>query len=31
MKILLDCLPKTEKPVKKDDGFNDFVLEREDI
>ena len=31
MKILLECLPKTEKPVKKDDGFNDFVLEREDI
>ncbi len=31
MKILLDCMPKTEKPVKKDDGFNDFVMGREDI
>lgn len=29
MKILLDCLPKTEKPVQKDDGFNDFVNERD--
>lgn len=25
MKILLDCLPRTEKPVVKDDGFDDFV------
>lgn len=31
MKILLDCLPKTEKPILKDDGFNDFVLGREDV
>lgn len=31
MKILVDCLPKTEKPIKKDDGFNDFVNGREDI
>lgn len=31
MKILLDCLPKTEKPITKDDGFNDFVLGREDV
>lgn len=31
MKILLDCMPKTEKPVKKDDGFNEFVAGREDI
>lgn len=25
MKILLDCLPKTEKPVAKEDDFLDFV------
>lgn len=31
MKILVDCLPKTEKPVQKEDGFNDFVMGREDI
>jgi hypothetical protein len=31
MKILLDCLPKTEKPILKDDGFNTFVLGREDV
>lgn len=32
MKILVDCLPKTEK-VKKatDDGFDAFVHEREDV
>lgn len=32
MKILVDCLPKTEKKVKdKDDGFDDFVEGREDV
>lgn len=31
MKILVECLPKTEKPVKKDDGFLDFVNGREDL
>lgn len=31
MKILLDCLPKTEKAIPKSDGFEDFVLGREDI
>lgn len=31
MKILVDCMPKQEKPVRKDDGFNDFVNGREDI
>ena len=29
MKILMDCLPKTERPEPKDDGFNDFVAERD--
>lgn len=29
MKILLDCLPKTEKPVPKEDGFEDFLRERD--
>lgn len=29
MKILMDCLPKTERPGPKDDGFNDFVAERD--
>lgn len=29
MKILMDCLPKTERPEPKDDGFNDFVEERD--
>lgn len=29
MKILLECLPKTEKPAPKDDGFEDFVRERD--
>lgn len=28
MKILVDCLPKTEKPVKRDDGFEDFIYGR---
>jgi hypothetical protein len=27
-KILLDCMPKTEKPVEKDDGFEDFLRGR---
>ena len=31
MKILLDCLPKTQaEPAKKSDGFEDFILSRED-
>ena len=29
MKILVDCLPKTEKPAPKDDGFDDFVSGRD--
>lgn len=28
MKILLDCLPKTEKTIEKEDGFEDFVRKR---
>ena len=32
MKILVDCLPKTEKTVVvEDDGFEDFVNGREDV
>lgn len=31
MKILLDCMPKTEKIQPKDDGFDDFVNGREDV
>lgn len=33
MKILVDCLPKTEKVrvTEEDDGFDSFVNEREDI
>lgn len=31
MKILLDCLPKTEKAPPKSDGFDDFVMGREDV
>lgn len=31
MKILLDCLPKSEKAATKSDGFDDFVNEREDV
>lgn len=32
MKILLDCLPKTERTKKVlDDGFDSFVREREDL
>ena len=30
MKILVECLPKTEKPVARDDGFEDFVNGRDD-
>ncbi|BCK01421.1 hypothetical protein [Anaerocolumna chitinilytica] len=31
MKILLDCMPKSEKSVnEKDDGFNQFVGDRDD-
>ncbi len=31
MKILVDCLPKTEKTIQaKDDGFEDFVNGRDD-
>lgn len=29
MKILMDCLPKTEKQIHKDDGFEDFVMGRD--
>lgn len=28
MKILMDCLPKTERAEPKDDGFKDFVVRR---
>ncbi len=28
MKILVDCMPKTEKPVEKDDGFIEFLQEK---
>lgn len=31
MKILVDCLPKTEKPVNKDDGFDEFVHGRKEV
>ena len=31
MKILVDCLPKTTKAAEKDDGFNDFVMNRSEI
>ena len=30
MKILLDCMPKTEKPMQRGDGFEDFVNGRDD-
>ena len=30
MKILVDCLPKTEKPLPKNDGFEDFINGRDD-
>ena len=29
MKILTECLPKTEKPLKTDDGFEDFLKGRD--
>lgn len=29
MKILVDCLPKMEKQIRKDDGFNEFVNGRD--
>lgn len=29
MKILTDCLPKQEKPVRKEDDFRDFVMGRD--
>lgn len=28
MKILVDCLPKTERAAPKDDGFQDFIKGR---
>lgn len=28
-KILVDCLPKTEKPAKEDDGFDNFLQGKE--
>lgn len=28
MKILVECLPKTEKPMQENDGFDDFLRER---
>ncbi len=31
MKILIDCMPKTVQTVSKDDGFEDFVNDREDV
>lgn len=31
MKILVDCLPKTERPPIKDDGFDEFVSKRSDL
>ena len=31
MKILTDCLPKAQKEIMKEDGFNDFVSGREDL
>lgn len=30
MKILIECLPKTEKPVAQGDGFEDFINDRKD-
>lgn len=30
MKILIDCLPKTEKTVEKSDGFEEFIADRDD-
>ncbi|MCM1213306.1 MAG: hypothetical protein NC331_11365 [Lachnospiraceae bacterium] len=31
MKILVDCLPKNEKPKTAEDDFDDFVKGREDV
>lgn len=31
MKILVDCLPKNDKPKVPEDDFDDFVREREDV
>jgi hypothetical protein len=31
IKILIDCLPKTDKPIEKNDGFEDFVAKRSDL
>lgn len=28
MKILVECLPKTEKPIQENDGFDAFLRER---
>ena len=28
MKILVECLPKTEKPIQENDVFDDFLRER---
>lgn len=28
MKILVECLPKTEKQIQENDGFDDFLRER---
>lgn len=30
MKILLECLPKIEKPLERNDGFEDFINGRND-
>ena len=30
MKILVDCLPKAEKPAAKSDGFEEFINGRDD-
>jgi hypothetical protein len=30
MKILTDCMPKPDKPIPKDDGFDNFVGDRDD-
>ena len=31
IKQLIDLLPKDEQPMVKDDGFNAFVVGREDV
>lgn len=30
MKILVDCLPKAERPLERNDGFEDFINDRKD-